>query len=136
MSTPETGRIRILVVDDLDRVREGLRTMLELVDDLEWVGQAANGPQAIQLADQLEPDLVLMDFEMPEMDGLEATQRIKARRPRIGVVMLTIHEDPQVRERAARVGVDAFVAKGASFETLLATIRHVWEDSSRSQARH
>jgi DNA-binding NarL/FixJ family response regulator len=112
-----------LIVDDLERVREGLRTMLELVDDLKCVGQAGNGREALQLVEQLAPDIVLMDLEMPEMDGLEATRRIKETHPQIGVVMLTIHEDAGRRERAAQAGVNAFVAKGAAFETLLDAIR-------------
>jgi DNA-binding NarL/FixJ family response regulator len=118
-----------LIVDDLERVREGLRTTLELVDDLQCVGQAYNGLQAVQLAEQLAPDVVLMDLEMPEMDGLEATRRIKGSHPQIGVVMLTIHEDAEHREQAAQAGVDAFVAKGAAFETLLTAIRQVWQGS-------
>jgi DNA-binding NarL/FixJ family response regulator len=123
-----------LIVDDLERVREGLRTMLELVDDLEWVGQAGSGREAIQRVEQLAPDVVLMDLEMPEMDGLEATRRIKGHHPGIGVVMLTIHEDAGHRDRAARAGVDAFVAKGTALETLLAAIRQVWHDRSKGRA--
>jgi DNA-binding NarL/FixJ family response regulator len=134
MPTKRTPGIRILIVDDLERVREGLRTMLELVGDLGCVGQAGSGREAIQLVEQLAPDVVLIDLEMPEMDGLEATRRIKANHPGIGVVMLTVHEDAGHRERAAEAGVDAFVAKGAAFETLLAAIRHVWEDCSRGRA--
>jgi DNA-binding NarL/FixJ family response regulator len=130
MSTTQTGKIRILIVDDLERVREGLCTSLELVDDLECVGQACDGLQAVQLAEKLAPDVVLMDLEMPEMDGLEATRCIKDNHPGIGVVMLTIHEDAGHQERAAQAGVDAFVAKGAAFETLLAAIRQVWRGSS------
>ena len=125
MPAKRTPQIRILIVDDLQRVREGLHTMLELVDDLKCVGQASDGWQAIQLTAQLGPDIVLMDLEMPDMDGLEATRRIKEAHPQIGVVMLTIHEDAGHREQAARAGVDAFVAKGAAFETLLAAIRQV-----------
>ena len=136
MPAKDRSKIDVLIVDDLEHVREGLRTMLELFDDLDCVGQAVDGRQAIQRVEELAPDVVLMDLEMPEMDGLEATQRIKARRPGIGVVMLTIHEDAAHRERAAEAGVDAFVAKGASFETLLAAIRQVWEVSSQNQARH
>jgi DNA-binding NarL/FixJ family response regulator len=125
MTTKESSAIKILIADDLERVREGLRTMLELVDDLVCVGQASDGQQAIQLTAQLGPDIVLMDLEMPDMDGLEATRRIKEAHPQVGVVMLTIHEDAGHREQAARAGVDAFVAKGAAFETLLAAIRQV-----------
>ena len=97
-----------------------------------WV--RPDGQEAIQLVEQLAPDIVLMDLEMPDMDGLEATRRIKEAHPQIGVVMLTIHEDAGHRERAAGAGVDAFVAKGAVFETLLAAIRQVWQERSRDRA--
>jgi DNA-binding NarL/FixJ family response regulator len=130
MPARKSSRIKVLIVDDLEHVREGLRTMLELIDDLECVGQAANGRQAVQRAEQLAPDVVLMDLEMPEMDGLEATRRIKERHPEIGVVVLSIHEDAGHRERAREAGVDAFVAKGAAFEELRAAIRQVWQDRS------
>jgi DNA-binding NarL/FixJ family response regulator len=120
-------KIRILIADDLEHVRQGLRTMLELTGDLEVVGEASNGLEAIQLADQLEPDVVLMDLEMPELDGLEATQRIKDRHPGIGVVMITIYDNASNRERAARAGVEAFLQKGTAFETLLAAVRQAWE---------
>jgi DNA-binding NarL/FixJ family response regulator len=118
-------KIKILIVDDLEHVRQGLRTILQLADDLEVVGEASDGLEAIQLAGQLEPDVVLIDLEMPQLDGLEATQRIKNYYPHIGVVMITIHDDASNRERAARVGVDAFVEKGIAFEVLLKTIRQV-----------
>lgn len=126
-----TTKIRILIVDDLEHVRQGLRTILELTDDLEVVGEASDGLEAIRQAEQLEPDVVLMDLEMPQLDGLEATQRIKAHHPEIGVVMITIHDSASNRERAARVGVDAFVEKGIAFEVLLKTIRQVWRRHSQ-----
>ena len=132
MPAKESSRINVLIVDDLEHVREGLRTMFELMDDLECVGQAANGVQAVELAEQLAPDVVLMDLEMPGMDGLEATRHIKEAHPEIGVVMLTIYEDAGHRGWARNAGVDAFVAKSAAFEDLRAAIRRVWQDSSKT----
>jgi len=116
------GKICVLIVDDLDHVRQGLRTVLELTDDLEVVGEAGTGLEAIQQTDRLEPDVVLMDLEMPELDGLEATRRIKSRHPNTGVVMLTIYEDPRNRERAATAGADAFLKKGAPLAQVLTAI--------------
>jgi DNA-binding NarL/FixJ family response regulator len=115
-------KIRVLIVDDLDRVRQGLRTVLELTDDLEVAGEASTGLEAIQLTERLEPDVVLMDLEMPELDGLEATRSIKSRRPATGVVMLTIYDDPRNRERAANAGVDAVFKKGAPLDQVLIAI--------------
>ena len=128
--TRTMAKIRILIVDDLEHVRQGLRTLLQLTDDLEVVGEATNGLEAIQLAERLEPDVVLMDLEMPQLDGLEATQRIKDRHPGIGVVMITIYDNPGNRERAASVGADAFVEKGIAFEMLLDTIRQVGKEET------
>lgn len=123
MAKPGTmGKIRVLIVDDLDHVRQGLRTVLELTDDLEVAGEAGTGLEAIQQTERLEPDVVLMDIEMPELDGLEATRRIKSRHPNTGVVMLTIYDDPRNRERAANAGVDAIFKKGAPLGQVLAAI--------------
>jgi DNA-binding NarL/FixJ family response regulator len=127
------GRIRVLIVDDLERVRQGLRTVLELTDDLEVVGEAGTGLEAIELVDRLEPDVVLMDLEMPALDGLEATQRIKDRHPGTGIVVVTLYDDTSNRERAKRAGADAFVDKAAPFDTVLSTIRQVRQGISGSQ---
>jgi DNA-binding NarL/FixJ family response regulator len=119
-------KIRILIADDLEHVRQGLRTMLQLTDDVEVVGEAGTGLEAIELAERLEPDVVLMDLEMPVLNGLEATVRIKDRQPRVGIVMITLYDDAENREQATRVAVDAFLRKGVPFEQVLAAIRQVW----------
>jgi DNA-binding NarL/FixJ family response regulator len=119
--------IRLLIVDDLEHVRQGLRTILELAEGLKVVGEACNGLEAIQQVDQLQPDVVLMDLAMPQIDGLEATQRIKATHPETGVVMITIHDTEETRELAMRAGVDTFLAKGNDTETLIQTIHEVRE---------
>lgn len=123
------GRIRVLMVDDLEHVRQGLRTVLELVDDLQVVGEAGTGLEAIQLVEQLRPDVVFMDLEMPELDGLEATRRIKSRHPNTNIVMFTIYDDPKNRERAANAGVDAFFKKGAPLVQVLTAIRRLAKTS-------
>ena len=117
--------IKLLIVDDLEHVRQGLRTILELAGGLEVVGEACDGLEAIRKVDQLQPDVVLMDLAMPQIDGLEATQRIKAKHPKTGVVMITIHDNEETREQATRAGVDAFLAKGTDTEILVQAIREI-----------
>jgi DNA-binding NarL/FixJ family response regulator len=124
--TPTEGKITLLIVDDVAHVREGLCTVLKLIEDIEVVGEAENGTEALQMAEQLRPDIVVMDLEMPDLDGFEATRRIKNRRLAKGVVVLTIHDHNRIRERAASAGTDAFVGKGAGFQRLVDTIRQVW----------
>ena len=125
--------IKLLIVDDLEHVRHGLRTILELAGGLEVVGEACDGLEAIQKVDQLQPDVVLMDLAMPRSDGLEATERIKDQHPNTGVVMITIHDHEETREQATASGVDAFLAKGTDTETLVQTIREVGEEHKRSR---
>lgn len=126
-SVPPTQltKIKILIVDNLPHVRQGLRTVLQLIDDLEIVGEAANGLEAVQLAEQFRPDVVVMDLEMPVMDGFEASRQLKERYLAGGVVVLTIHGNRQAREWAIKAGVDAFIEKGATIETLVEAIREV-----------
>jgi DNA-binding NarL/FixJ family response regulator len=123
-------KITILIVDDGEQVRRDLRMTLELMEGLEVVGEAADGLEALHQAEKFSPDVVLMDLEMPRMDGFEAARRIKDRRLARGVVALTVYSDDSARERADRAGVDAFVEKGASIQTLSEIIRQVWSEVS------
>jgi DNA-binding NarL/FixJ family response regulator len=122
----DINMIKVMIVDDLARVRLSLRSVLELMVELRIVGEAANGFEAVQMAKELKPDIVLMDLEMPGMDGFEATRQIKGRHQTIGVVALSIHSDRDVRQQAERAGVDAFIEKGVGFDTLFSTIRQVY----------
>jgi DNA-binding NarL/FixJ family response regulator len=124
------AEFRVLVVDDLEHVRQSLRTILELAGGFKVVGEASNGLEAIQQVNQLHPDVVLTDLAMPQIDGLEATQRIKAQHPKTGVVMITIHDSKETREQATKAGVDAFLAKGTDTESLIQTIQEVGEKLS------
>lgn len=119
--------IRILIVDDTPQVRQGLLAVLRLAarktsSRIEICGEAKDGCEAVRLAHGLHPDAVLMDLEMPVMDGFEATRRIKADLPAVRVVVLSIHDSPEERLRAAEAGADGFIAKGARHETLLDAI--------------
>ena len=87
------GRIKILVVDDHAILRDGIRALLALHDDIEVVGEASEGKEAVEKAAELEPHVVVMDIAMPGMDGLEATRRMRKRNPKTGVLVLTQHHN-------------------------------------------
>jgi len=113
---------RVLLVDDVEQVRRDLRTLLTLSDDLEIIGEAANGLEAVRLTESLQPDVVLMDLEMPIMDGYEATRQIKSQIPSCRVIALTVHDYEAARMKARQSGVDAFLVKGAPVEKIIQTI--------------
>jgi DNA-binding NarL/FixJ family response regulator len=115
--------IRILLVDDSAQVRSDLRAALALSDGIEVVGEAAHGEEAVRSEATLLPDVVLMDLEMPGMNGFEASRKIKARRGLCRIVALTIHAGEEERLRALQAGIDVFVVKGAPLEELLRAIR-------------
>jgi DNA-binding NarL/FixJ family response regulator len=113
---------RILLVDDSAQVRQELRTLLPLAGDIEIVGEAADGQEAVRLVQALQPDVVLMDLEMPALNGYEATRQIKAVFPSCRVVALTVHGYEAARQKAVQAGADVFLVKGVSVETLVQAI--------------
>ncbi len=115
--------IRVLLVDDQPAVRRGLLMRLHLEPDIQIVGEASTGREALHLAQSLAPDVMLMDVEMPEMDGIEATAALRLAASQSAVVILSIHDDAQTRGRAQAAGAVAFVEKRGATETLLAAIR-------------
>ncbi len=112
---------RVLIVDDVEQVRRDLSTALSLLGELEIVGEAADGSEAIRLTESLQPDVVLMDLEMPVTDGYEATRQIKSRF-HCKVIALTVHDYEFARTKACQSGVDAFLIKGAPVKTIVQTI--------------
>jgi DNA-binding NarL/FixJ family response regulator len=114
--------LRVLLVDDVDQVRQNLRLVLGMTGNIEIVGEAADGLEAILLTEKLIPEVVLMDLEMPVLNGYEATQQIKSRFPHCRVIALTVHDYPQARRKAYVHGVDAFIVKGDPIETLTQTL--------------
>ncbi len=116
---------RVVVVDDYDFARAAFRNILSDEHDIELVGEAANGREAIAVCAQLRPDLVLMDVRMPEMDGLAATRAIKQRHPNTSVLMVTMHENPDYLYEALKAGAAGYVLKGASQDELIGAIRRV-----------
>lgn len=115
--------IRVLIVDDVEQVRQDLCTFLTLAGDIEIVGQAGNGLEAIQLIHALHPQVVLMDLEMPILDGYEATRLIKLLQPSCRIIVLTIHGGEAERRRALQAGADDFVTKGPSLKGLVEAIQ-------------
>ncbi len=114
---------RLLIADDHDLVRRGLRGLLRREPDLEIVGEARDGREAVELGLSLDPDLILMDVRMPGMDGLEATREIKAQRPAIGILMVTMHDDPDYMLEAIKAGAAGYVLKDASWQDLTNSVR-------------
>lgn len=108
---PHPSNIHILIADDHPQVRESLQALLETEDGMEVTGLARNGQEAVTLCAALMPDVVLMDLEMPALDGLTATRLLRGRADCPAIVILTIHADPWWRDQASRAGASAFVSK-------------------------
>lgn len=123
-------KIKLVLADDHALVREGTRQLLERYNDLEVVGEAANGEQAIELAKRLRPDLVVMDIRMPGLSGLEATRQIKAECPGVAVLVLTAHDDDEYVFALLQAGADGYLLKTAETEELVRAIRAAYAGKS------
>src|SRR6184192_665586 len=116
-------KIRILLADDHTILRAGLKMMLNAQPDMEVVGEAHDGHQAISEAQRLHPDIVLMDITMPDMNGIEATRQIKKLLPEIKVLILTMHEHDEYVFQALRAGASGYMLKEAAATELIAALR-------------
>jgi PAS domain S-box-containing protein len=116
------GKIFLLVVDDHAMVRQGLCSLLDAYDDIHVVGEARNGKEAIELASQLKPDVILMDVTMPDIDGIEVTKRIKSDHPHVLIIGMSVHGAEQVQSAMSNAGASAFIHKEAAVDTLHQTI--------------
>lgn len=117
--------IRLMLVDDHDIVRTGLKSFLDTQEGLHVVAEASSGGDAIKLAQEAQPDVVVMDITMPEMDGLEATRRLKDLYPECYVLALTVHEDKQYLFEMLSAGASGYVTKQVAAEELVTAIRCV-----------
>lgn len=115
--------IRILLVDDHAVLREGLRSILVLEPDMEVVGEAADGEQAVRLAQELQPDVVLMDIRLPGMDGIEATRRVRLASPNSAIVILTMHDADEFLFAAVREGAAGYLLKSLPSAEVVRAVR-------------
>jgi two-component system response regulator NreC len=115
--------IQVLIADDHGVVRAGLRALLQAEADLEVIGEAACGVEALRLASQIRPDVVLMDISMPGLDGIEVTRRLATQAPQIRVLLLTVHEDAALLREAIRAGAAGYIVKRAVETELINAIR-------------
>jgi DNA-binding NarL/FixJ family response regulator len=106
-------RWRVLLVDDHEVVRCGIRLLLGSLQNVDVIGEASNGNDALRLCHDLAPNLVLMDLEMPDMDGIEATKRLREELPEIAVLILTVHEDDRAVLESVRAGASGYIAKSS-----------------------
>jgi DNA-binding NarL/FixJ family response regulator len=117
--------IRVVIADDHSLVRQGLRRYLEMAGDIEIVAEAATGTEVVAEVERVQPDIVLLDVRMPDMNGLEAAAAISSRFPDIGIVMLTAYDDRQLVVDAVKAGARGYVLKAREAEHLTQTVRLV-----------
>src|SRR5438093_341371 len=123
--------LRVLVVDDHPAFRRALTSALRMVKDIEVAGEAGGGIAALEEAETVQPDIVLMDLSMPDLSGIDAMREIHKRRPELPVVILTAHADPGVEKEAREAGASGFLAKGVALQELVQTM----QDAARVVSR-
>ena len=122
--------IRILLADDHKIIREGLRSLIEKQDDMEVIDEAGDGRTTVQLAQQLSPDVIIMDIAMPDLNGMEATRQITVQSRDIKVIALSMHSDRHFVAEMFRAGASGYLLKDCAFEDLVHAIRRVVENQS------
>lgn len=121
-----TAKIRILIADDHTLLRSGIRALLEDEQDILVVGEAEDGREAVRLAEQLKPNVVLMDIAMPSLNGLEATRQIKREHPEINILVLTMYDHEEYFRQMLEVGASGYIIKRAAAGELVSAIRAVY----------
>ncbi len=125
--SPENGKIRVVIADDHAVVRQGIRGVLEEVDEVEVVAEAADGAEALALLAELTPDILVLDISMPEKTGLEVTKELRADASEVGVLILSMHDDPEYVLEAVRAGADGYVLKDVGPAELREALKTVHE---------
>ena len=131
----ERSDIRVLIVDDHAILRDGIRSLLQSQEGISVVGEASNGKEALERVRQLNPDIVLMDVAMPEMDGIEATQKIKDLFPDVRVLILTQHDNWEYIEPLVQAGASGYVLKRSGGRDVVTAIRQVHEKGAFLEAQ-
>jgi DNA-binding NarL/FixJ family response regulator len=121
----EDNTIQLLIADDSPAARTGLKALLRAVTDIELVGEATDGEEAMHLAERLQPDVILMDLQMPDVNGIEATRQIVQTSPHISVLVLTMYDDDDSVFAAMQAGAQGYLLKGTSKSEMLRAIRDV-----------
>lgn len=124
-------RVRVVLIDDHDLLRRGIRTMLERQGNVEVVGEADDGSRALEMVEAHDPDVVLIDVIMPNVDGIEATRRIKDTFPNVGVVVLSGHDEQQFIFDAIKAGASGYLLKSAALEEVVDTVESVAKGAGR-----
>lgn len=125
MSDSSDGIISIILVDDIAETRESIKKLLAFEQDFKVIGNASNGREGVAMAQELEPDIVIMDINMPDMDGLEAAGLITKSVPAVGVIMMSVQDDPDYMQKAMLAGARFFLTKPVNMDQLYSTIRNV-----------
>ena len=123
--------IRVLIVDDVQESRDNVERLLRFEPDIQIVGSASRGQEAIELTLRHTPDIVLMDVNMPDMDGIQATRTIMSQLPTVGVIMMSVLNEPDVLRRAMLAGAREYLVKPFSLDELLSSIRNVHQSAPR-----
>jgi pilus assembly protein CpaE len=128
-------KIRVLIVDDIAETRENVRKLLNFEPDIEVVGAPRSGREAIQMSEELNPDVVLMDINMPDMDGITATEAIRRRLPAIQIVILSVQNDPNYMRRAMLAGARDFLAKPPMADELISAVRRAGQMAQEERSK-
>src|SRR4030065_1631998 len=131
----EGEKIKVLIVDDIAETRENIRKLLQFENDIEVVGAARTGKEGIELAKEMRPDVILMDINMPDMDGITATETIRRDIPFSQIVILSVQSDPSYMRRAMLAGARDFLTKPPTIDELTSAIRRVGGNAHEARAK-